>query len=301
MDNIYRHGPDTNSFFSVIPAMSPVSFAAGSRLCHFIGGVFCSFYDWYCDLPPGEPLTWGVQTEACECADWFNAKYIIMWGANVVQTRIPDAHFAYEARYNGAKICVISPDYNSSAIHADHFLQIQPGTDALLAMGVARILVEKGWINRPYVTEQTDMPLLVRRDTGKFLRQADLEKDGSADVFYLWDRTTDRAVPAPGCMGLAAKEGEKATLRLDGLDVPLEGTFKVKLHDGKEVEVTTVFERLKEELNNYPLDRVARETGLPATEIEAMARDLGTRAAGDDHPRRRAPITGSTTTRSTGP
>jgi complex iron-sulfur molybdoenzyme family reductase subunit alpha len=59
--------------------------------------------------------------------------------------------------------------------------------------------------------------------------------------------------------------------------VPLEGTFKVKLKDGKEVEVTTVFAKLKEELKEYPLDWVARETGLPAREIEAMARDLGTR------------------------
>jgi len=104
VDNIYNYGPDTNTFFSVIPAMSPVSFCAGSRLAHFLGGVFCSFYDWYCDLPPGEPITWGVQTESCECADWFNSKHIVLWGSNISATRIPDAHFAWEARYNGAKI-----------------------------------------------------------------------------------------------------------------------------------------------------------------------------------------------------
>jgi complex iron-sulfur molybdoenzyme family reductase subunit alpha len=49
---------------------------------HAIGGFFCS-YDWYCDLPPGEPLTWGVQTESCECADWFNSKYIVLCGSNI--------------------------------------------------------------------------------------------------------------------------------------------------------------------------------------------------------------------------
>jgi complex iron-sulfur molybdoenzyme family reductase subunit alpha len=278
VDNIYEHGPDTNSFFSVIPAMSPVSFAAGARLCHFVGGVFLSFYDWYCDLPPGEPLTWGVQTEACECADWFNAKYIVLWGSNIVQTRIPDAHFAFEARYNGAKLCVVSPDFNSSSIHADHYLQIQPGTDGLLAMGLARLLVETDWVDRAYVREQTDMPLLVRTDTDKYLRESDLHEKGDAEVLYVWDSKTNRPVPAPGCMGLRKKAGEKPTsLRLDGLDVPLEGTFTVTLADGKKVEVTTVFAKLKRELRNYPLDRVAQETGLPAEEIEAMARDLGTR------------------------
>jgi len=65
--------------------MSPVSFAAGSRLCHHIGGVFCSFYDWYCDLPLGEPITSGVQTEACECADWFNSKYIVQLNLMIVR------------------------------------------------------------------------------------------------------------------------------------------------------------------------------------------------------------------------
>ncbi len=277
LDNIYdpQHGPDTNTFFSVIPAMSPISFAGGARFAHFIGGVVCSFYDWYCDLPPGEPLTWGVQTEACECADWFNARYIVMWGANVVQTRIPDAHFAYEARYNGAKLCIISPDYNSSAVHADHFLQIQPGTDALLALGVARLLIDNGWIDRPYVLEQTDMPLLVRSDNGRFLREADLKAGGDAEVFYLWDRKTSKPVIAPGSLGV--RKREKTSLRLDGLDPALNGTFSVTLADGKKIPVTTVFEKLRAELKEYSLERVARETGLPAHEIEALARDLGTR------------------------
>ncbi|MBL8793627.1 MAG: molybdopterin-dependent oxidoreductase, partial [Planctomycetia bacterium] len=247
LTNIYLHGPDTNTFFSVIPAMSPVSFAAGSRLCHQIGGVFCSFYDWYCDLPPGEPITWGVQTEACECADWFNAKYIVLWGANIVQTRIPDAHFAFEARYHGAKICAISPDFNSSCVHADHFLQIQPGTDALLAMGLAKLLVDQGWINRPYILEQTDLPLLVRKDTGKYLRESDFKAGGDAEVFYLWDQKTKRLVTAPGSMGLVKKEKEKASIKLDGIEPALEGSFTVVLVDGAKVEVTTVFEKLKEE------------------------------------------------------
>ncbi len=276
LDNIYEYGPDTNTFFSVIPAMSPVSFSAGSRLAHYLGGVFLSFYDWYCDLPPGEPITWGVQTEACECADWFNARYIVMWGSNISATRIPDAHFAYEARYRGAKLCVVSPDYNPTSIHADHYLSIQPGTDAMLAMGIARLLIEHGWVDRPYVTEQTDMPLLVREDSGRLLREADVQQGGRDDVVYLWDAKGARAVPAPGCLGLR-QQAEHANLKLDGLDVALEGQFEVLLAGGQSVAVTTVFERLKKHLADYPLDKVSAVTGLSPADIESMARDLGTR------------------------
>jgi nitrate reductase / nitrite oxidoreductase, alpha subunit len=276
LDNVYEHGPDTNTFFSVIPAMSPVSFSAGSRLCHFLGGVFLSFYDWYCDLPPGEPITWGVQTEACECADWFNARYTILWGSNISATRIPDAHFAYEARYRGGKLCVISPDYNPSSIHADHYLPITPGTDAMLAMGIARILIENKWIDRPYVIEQTDMPLLVREDNGRFLRESDLRQGGREDVLYVWDQKASKSVPAPGCQGLREKS-EDATIRLEGIDAALEGHFEATDASGQKLPVATVFERLKKTLEAYDIDRVASVTGLGKDDIQAMARDLGTR------------------------
>ena len=272
LDNIYNYGPDTNTFFSVIPAMSPVSFSAGSRLAHYLGGVMCSFYDWYCDLPPGEPLTWGVQTEACECADWFNSKYIVLWGSNISQTRIPDAHFGWEARYNGAKIVCISPDYNSSSIHADLYFQINPGTDAALALGVARILVDDNLINVPYVKEQTDLPLLVARDTRRFLRESDIKAGGKEDVFYCWDTKQNRAVPLPGSMGSADKH-----LRLGSVDPALLGKFTVELSSGRAVEVSPSFALLREQLEDYPLEKVAEITGLPAHEIQAFARELGTR------------------------
>lgn len=272
LDNIYHHGPDTNTFFSVIPAMSPVSFAAGARLAHYLGGVMCSFYDWYCDLPPGEPLTWGVQTEACECADWFNSKYIVLWGSNISQTRIPDAHFAFEARYNGAKIVAISPDFNSSCIHADLYWPIQPGTDTALALGVAKILIDEGLMDVPYVKEQTDLPLLVREDTKRFLRESDLRAGGKEDVFYFWDTRTRRLTEAPGSLGSAQK-----TIHLGDADPALEGSYTVPLADGREVEVTPVFELLKLELEAYPLEKVTALTGLPAHEIQMFAREFGTR------------------------
>ncbi|MGU0160220.1 molybdopterin-dependent oxidoreductase [Escherichia coli] len=45
-------------FFSPIPAMSMVSYAAGTRYLSLLGGTCLSFYDWYCDLPPASAMTW---------------------------------------------------------------------------------------------------------------------------------------------------------------------------------------------------------------------------------------------------
>ena len=106
---IRKYGPDRIAGFSPIPAMSMVSYAAGTRYLSLLGGVCLSFYDWYCDLPPASPQTWGEQTDVPESADWYNAGFLLLWGSNVPQTRTPDAHFYTEARYRGAKSVVITP------------------------------------------------------------------------------------------------------------------------------------------------------------------------------------------------
>lgn len=48
---IKAYGPDRIAGFSVIPAMSMVSYGAGSRFTELLGGTMLSFYDWYADLP----------------------------------------------------------------------------------------------------------------------------------------------------------------------------------------------------------------------------------------------------------
>ena len=129
------YGPDRVFGFSPIPAMSMVSYAAGARYLSLLGGVCMSFYDWYCDLPPASPQTWGEQTDVPESADWYNSGFLILWGSNVPQTRTPDAHFYTEVRYKGAKSVVICPDYSEASKFADLWVSPKQGTDAALGDG----------------------------------------------------------------------------------------------------------------------------------------------------------------------
>src|SRR3546814_17038297 len=55
---IKEYGPDRVAGFSPIPAMSMISYAAGTRSLSLIGGTFLSFFDWYFALPPSSPHTW---------------------------------------------------------------------------------------------------------------------------------------------------------------------------------------------------------------------------------------------------
>ena len=142
----------------------------------------------------------------------------------------------------------------------------------MLALGVAKLLIDQNLIDVPYVKEQTDMPLLVLSGTNRFLRESDLKKGGKEDIFYFWDTKQQRVVPTPGSMG-----SEQKTIQLNGADPALTGTFQRQLADGKSAEVTTVFELLKKELAGYTVDKVAARTGLSANEIELFAKELGTR------------------------
>ncbi len=52
---VKEYEPDRVVGFSPIPAMSQVSYAAGTRFLSMIGGAILSFYDWYADLPVASP------------------------------------------------------------------------------------------------------------------------------------------------------------------------------------------------------------------------------------------------------
>jgi nitrate reductase alpha subunit len=171
---IKAHGPDRIVGFSPIPAMSMISYAAGARYLSLLGGVCLSFYDWYCDLPPASPQTWGEQTDVPESADWYNAGFLILWGSNVPQTRTPDAHFYTEVRYKGTNSAVVSPDYAEATKFADIWLAPKQGTDAALALAMGHVILREFHLDRrvdyfdDYARRYTDMPFLVRLE----------EKDG---------------------------------------------------------------------------------------------------------------------------
>lgn len=188
--NIYTaktYGPDRIIGFSPIPAMSMVSYAAGSRYLSLIGGACLSFYDWYCDLPPASPMIWGEQTDVPEAADWYNSDYIIAWGSNVPQTRTPDAHFFTEVRYKGTKTVSITPDYAEISKLTDLWLNPKQGTDAALAQSFCHVILKEFYLKQPsdyfidYAKRYTDLPVLVmlegddnQRVAGRYLRASDL-------------------------------------------------------------------------------------------------------------------------------
>jgi len=162
-----RHGPDRVIGFSPIPAMSMISYAAGARYLQLLGGVCLSFYDWYCDLPPASPEVWGEQTDVGESADWYKSRFIAVVGSNVLTTRTPDAHFLVEARHQGAKVVVFSPDLSQTSKIADEWVPLHQGQDGAFWTAVGHVLLQEFHAGRrvayfdDYLRRYSDGPMLV--------------------------------------------------------------------------------------------------------------------------------------------
>lgn len=200
--------------------------------------------------------------------DYFHSDLILVWGCNPYYTQIPNAHFFTEARYNGTQLVAIAPDFNASSTHCDLWVPVKPGTDAALALSIAHLIIEEGRVDRDFVVEQTDLPLLVRTDTGRFLVEADLESGGRDDRYAVIDSRSGEVRGAPW-----------RSLALEGLAPDLEGSVTLRLADGSEVEVRTVFSLLRERLREYTPERASELCGTAPDLIRRLARMIASAKA----------------------
>ena len=237
---IKRHGPDRVIGFSPIPAMSMLSYAAGTRFLQLLGGVALSFYDWYADLPSAFPETFGEQTDVCESADWYNARHITVMGANLSMTRTPDVHFVSEARHAGAKLVVLSPDFSQVSKYSDWWLPVNAGQDGAFWMAVDHVILKEYIAERQvpyfvdYLKRYTDCPFLVVLEPegkeGGVFRPGRLLRAGATPrylgvengqwKFLVFNRPSQQARMPKGTIGFRwSHEKGKWNLQMqDGLD-----------------------------------------------------------------------------------
>jgi len=254
------------------------SFAALGRFATVTGIQLPEAFAGVGDLPTGVMMTVGEPLLGDTMAAVFKSRCVLVWFCNPAVTRIPDAHFFWEARYNGTEVIAISPEFTPSAMHASKWVNPKPGTDTALAMAMAHVIVAEGLVDEDYVREQSDLPFLVRTDTGQFLRETDITgaPDARDNLFYVWDGATRRPVPAPGTGGPPPPPGvplaviPSGTLKLGAIRPVLEGRWTVRAARGT-VEVTTVYELLKQRLAAYTPEAAAKVTGVHPDNIRSIA------------------------------
>jgi len=250
--------------WSLGPLLTLGAMAAGvCRLGVLMDNVLLDMNTEIGDGHRGAAETFGKIVAERSADDYFHSDLILVWGCNPLYTQIPNAHFLTEARYRGARIVAISPDYNASAIKADAWIPVRVGTDAALALAMVQTILAAGLANEEFLREQTDLPFLVREDTQRFLRASDLEKGGSEETLYVYDEVTKKIVSPP-----------MRALDLGKLRPALRGSYEAKTLEGT-VRVRPVFERLRERLDrDYTPEKVSPVCGVAAETIRALGRDI---------------------------
>lgn len=262
------YGWDSIHVFGQVPGSGYIQKGANYRASALLEMTHGTSFDFNGDLPMGMPITFGVQNAEHEAKDWANSRLLLLVGANPIETRIPDAHFLFDAVENGARIVVVDPTFSGTAAKADAWFQIRPGTDAALGLALVRQILEDGTADLEFVRRYTDGPLLVRADTGKRLREADLDPAGSPARFVAWDTNTG----APVIIGT-----DKLGLP-DGVSAALAGTYRLTLANGRTVEVTPGFALVWAELDRWTPERAGEVTGIEPDRIVALARAYASEA-----------------------
>lgn len=259
LDAIEEQGPEaivhegTPEIATVVPTY---------RFFNTIGGRLLDLHASFNDFSIGLHETFGKFNPVSSADDWFHSELILIWHMNPAFTRIPFYHFMLEARYHGAEVVSISPDLNASHMHADYWVPMPPGDDVPFALAMVQVILDEGIADYTFIREQTDLPMLVRTDTRRYLRQIDVEgPEGREDQLYHWD-------PEAGLI-----EADRGHLLLNGREIALEGKFEVTLHDGSTVEVEPALAILKRKLDaEYTPEQQQAVTTVDPETVRMIAR-----------------------------
>ncbi|SDJ60644.1 molybdopterin-dependent oxidoreductase [Streptomyces indicus] len=193
--------------------------------------------------------------------DYAHADLALLWGFNPAKTWLAQSAAVSAAQARGMRLAVVDPRRSTSALAADHWLRIRPGTDAALALGLAHLLIEHGWYDEEFVRTWTNGPLLVREDDGHFLKASDVH--AGAEGHLVWNEETGAAETYD--TRYPAGRPERFALR---------GTYYVPTLTGG-VTCVPAFQHYADACAEWTPDRVARTTWIPEREIRALAEQIG--------------------------
>lgn len=255
-------------------------------------------YSWHTDLPPGHPMVTGQQTVEWDLSSIEHARMAVVWGMNWICTKMPDSHWLTEARLKGTRIVVIAAEYSATSTKGDDVIVVRPGMTPALALGLSHVVLREGLWDRDYVSRWTDLPTLVRMDTLKRLRAAEVFGTSPAPLTSSRVLAPGETAPPPGLQAeqiipQAMREewgdavwwdraaGAPRTLTRDEVgensavtDPLLEGEVTVPLANGETVRCRPAFDLVREYCEHFTPETVEDMTWAPAEAVRRLARDI---------------------------
>lgn len=260
-----RHGPRAIAFSRASGSCTSLNDAGAwiARLMRGIGAVNMMNSLDVCGWGRGNATayTFGVASVGTgggggAMPDIERAGCLILWGYNPSHSRLTHATATVAALKRGMKLIVIDPRHVGLANKADLWIRLRPGSDGALALGIANVMIARGWFDHDFVTRWSNGPLLVREDTGRLLRLADIEPGADPALLVALDEAGAPLAYDPR----SGRYAGDALPSLDGAPV-LRG-----------IACRTAFARYAALCAAWTPARVAATCWIPASQVEDAAR-----------------------------
>ena len=150
-----------------MPGAGHIQKGALVRIANTFGWSIIGGYELNGDLPMFWPETFGCQSEELESYCWEDSKLTLVFGSNVMVTRMPDAHFLTYSQENGGKVIYFDPNYSASAEKANEWVRIAPDSDGAFALAMAKTIIDEDLYDKHFMQTYTDSPFLINLETGK--------------------------------------------------------------------------------------------------------------------------------------
>ena len=198
--------------------------------------------------------------------DFEKTNCVVLWGHNPSATWLDHATATGAANTRGAKIVVVDPRRAGFASRADQWLRVRPGSDGALALGIAREMLRNAWFDEAFVTRWTNGPLLVRIDSRRFLRAADVD----APLADTSGETLVAQAVGGGLIAYDMADKQYSSAR----PVDLFAAVVVTLISGERVECKSAMTLYRELCEGYTPERVEKLCWVPKEQVIATARLL---------------------------
>jgi len=121
-----------------------------------------------------QQMTWGESTEVIDAA---SCRYFLSFGSNPYESHPFFINFSQrliDGRIDRhARLVTIDPRLSNTAGKSDEWIPIKPGTDAMLALAMANVIMEKNLHNAQFISQWTNVSVAELKD---YLSQFTLEK-----------------------------------------------------------------------------------------------------------------------------
>jgi anaerobic selenocysteine-containing dehydrogenase len=256
------HGPEQVAFSVTSPSGSHIqdSISWIERLIRAFGSpntIYATeICNWHKDF--ASRFTYGHDIGT---PDFAHTDCVLLWGNNPAATWLARASEVQGGLKRGARMIVVDPRPTAFAKRADRWLSVKPGTDQALALGLAHLLISTGRFDRAFAKQWTNGPLLVREDTGHFLRESDLQSHGRPHVCFAVAASNGQLVAYDSARGVWLDDPAGAQLAAQADIITRNGRVRCR----------TAFDLYAAAAAEYPPARVRDITGVSEDALQSAA------------------------------